>query len=267
MIPEPAENPITTSSRLRPTTIAEAAADALRRRILSGELPEGYQLKQDALAAELGVSRIPVREALVQLEGEGLVRIVRHKGAIVSELSVTEIAELFELRELLEPILLRKSVPKLTAADFGQLGQILSEYRNELHTQNPARWGELNTRLHGLLMSRAEQPKSLAIVNTLLHQTDRYTRLQLSLSANSCRRAEKEHGELVRLCRKGDVRSAAALLKRHIHHACDELITFIASRRGVTGNGRSPSKVRGGRSLSATYVSRMQSVRRDPERR
>ena len=220
-----------TSSRLQATTVAEQAADALRRKILSGELPEGFQLRQDALAAEFGVSRIPVREALVQLEGEGLVRIVPHKGAVVSELSIAEISELFTLRGLLEPILLKKSAPKLTQADFAELDAILAEYKEELHAQHPARWGELNTRLHDVLMSRAQQPRTLSIVTSLLQQTDRYTRLQLSLSAESCRRAEEEHGELVRLCKTGEVRAAAALLKRHIDHACEELEAFILSRR------------------------------------
>jgi DNA-binding GntR family transcriptional regulator len=220
-----------TNSRLQATTVAEQAADALRRKIISGELPEGYQLRQDALAAEFGVSRIPVREALVQLEGEGLVRIVPHKGAVVSELSIAEISELFMLRGLLEPMLLKKSAPKLTQADFADLDAILAEYTEELHAHHLSRWGELNTRLHDLLMSRAEQPRTLAIVTSLLQQTDRYTRLQLSLSAESCRRAEEEHGELVRLCKTGDFRGAASLLKRHIDHACDELEQFILSRR------------------------------------
>ncbi|SMG53507.1 GntR family transcriptional regulator [Paraburkholderia susongensis] len=220
-----------TSSRLPATTVAEQAADALRRKIIAGELPEGYQLRQDALAAEFGVSRIPVREALVQLEGEGLVRIVPHKGAVVSGLSILEINELFMLRGLLEPVLLKKSAPKLTQADFAELDAILAEYHEELHAQNPSRWGELNTRLHDVLMSKAEQPRTSAIVIGLLQQTDRYTRLQLSLSAESCRRAEEEHSELVRLCKAGDFRGAASLLKRHIDHACSELEQFILSRR------------------------------------
>jgi DNA-binding GntR family transcriptional regulator len=217
--------------RFAVTTVAEQAADALRRKIMAGDLPEGYQLRQDALAAEFGISRIPVREALVQLEGEGLVRIVPHKGAVVSELSIAEISELFMLRGLLEPLLLKKSAPKLTAADFAEIDAILAEYKQELHTQHSIRWGELNTRLHDLLMSRAEQPRTLAIVAGLLQQTDRYTRLQLSLSADSCRRAEEEHAELVRLCKVGEVRAAASLLKRHIDHAAAELERFIVSRR------------------------------------
>jgi DNA-binding GntR family transcriptional regulator len=213
------------------TTVAEQAADALRRKILSGELPEGMSLRQDALAAEFGISRIPVREALVQLEGEGLVKIVAHKGAVVSALSVEEISELFMLRGLLEPLLLKKSAPRLTAADYVQLDAILAEYKLELHAQHSTRWGELNTRLHDVLLSRADQPRTMAMVATLLQQTDRYTRLQLSLSAASCRQAEEEHEQLVQLCRSGEVRAAAALLKRHIEHACTELERFILARR------------------------------------
>ena len=108
------------------TTVAEQAADALRRKIMSGELPEGFSLRQDALATEFGISRIPVREALVQLEGEGLVTIVPHKGAVVSGLSIDEISELFMLRSLLEPLLLKKSAPRLTAEDYAQLDAILA---------------------------------------------------------------------------------------------------------------------------------------------
>jgi DNA-binding GntR family transcriptional regulator len=214
-------------------TRAEAAADELRRRILEGELAEGFQLRQDALAAEFGISRIPLREAFVQLESEGLVQILPHKGAIVSELSLADIEELFELRGLLEPVLLHKSVPRLTSEDFAELDRILAEYSEELHANAPARWGELNTQLHQLLMSRANQPKTASIVNSLLLQTDRYTRLQLSLSRQSAARAESEHAELVDLCRKGDARGAAALLKRHIGHVSDELRAFLTSRRSA----------------------------------
>jgi DNA-binding GntR family transcriptional regulator len=213
------------------TTVAEQAADALRRKIMAGELAEGCSLRQDALAAEFGISRIPVREALVQLEGEGLVRIVAHKGAVVAGLSLDEISELFMLRSVLEPLLLKKSAPRLTADDYARLDAILAEYKVELAAQRTTHWGELNTRLHDVLLSRANQPRTAAIVATLLQQTDRYTRLQLSLSAASMHQAQQEHEELVALCRSGDVRGAASLLKRHIAHASQDLERFIVSNR------------------------------------
>ncbi len=233
-------NVSTTRPVLGHRTMALAAADELRRRILSGEFPEGFQLKQDALAEDFGMSRIPIREALVQLESEGFVRILPHRGAQVSELSQAEIRELFELRALLEPRLLRLSAPRLTEQDYAALDRINAEYRAEIQAMNPGRWGELNTKLHLHLMSRAEQPRTLAIVAALLQNTDRYTRLQLSLTGSGRTRAEKEHASMVRFCRAGDVTAACKLLTEHIRHAEIELIAFIKARSAAAtvGPGR-----------------------------
>jgi len=220
----------TTRPVLGHRTMALAAADELRRRILSGEFPEGFQLKQDALAEDFGMSRIPIREALVQLESEGFVRILPHRGAQVSGLSPAEISELFELRAMLEPRLLRLSAPRLTTEDYAALDRINAEYRAEIRAMNPGRWGELNTKLHLTLMSRAEQPRTLAIVTALLQNTDRYTRVQLSLTGSGRTRAEKEHATLVRLCRAGDVAAACKLLTAHIRHAEAMLVDFIKAR-------------------------------------
>jgi DNA-binding GntR family transcriptional regulator len=217
-------------------TMALAAADELRQRILSGEYAEGFQLKQDALAEDFGMSRIPIREALVQLESEGFVRILPHRGAMVSALSAAEIGEVFELRALLEPRLLRLSAPRLTADDYTALDAINAEYRAEILAMNPARWGELNTRLHLRLMARADQPRTLAIVTSLLQNADRYTRLQLSLTRGGRSRARDEHTKLVRLCKSGDVDAACKLLTAHIRHAETMLLEFIEARgRGDAG--------------------------------
>src|SRR5438874_11719461 len=95
-------------------TVAGMTVDALRERILRGDYPEGEPLRQDALADELGVSRIPVREALRQLEAEGLVTFSPHRGAVVSSLSLDEIVELFELRAEIETDLLARAIPRTT---------------------------------------------------------------------------------------------------------------------------------------------------------
>src|SRR5512138_1964205 len=95
-------------------TVASMTVAALRERILRGDYPEGDPLRQDALADELGVSRIPVREALRQLEAEGLVTFSPHRGAVVSTLSLEEIQELFELRADIESDLLGRAIPRMT---------------------------------------------------------------------------------------------------------------------------------------------------------
>ncbi len=219
--------------------MSAAAADELRRRILDGEFPAGFQLRQDALAEEFGVSRIPLREALVQLEAEGLVRIVPHRGAVVSELSIAEIEEVFELRALIEPRLLRRSAALLATSDFDKLNQIVDEYSAELRAEHVSRWGEMNTQLHMLLYSHAGQSRSIGIVSNLLQESDRHTRLQLSLTGGM-ERAEREHAELVRLCAERQIDEACSLLQSHIENVATSLLTFLRSRRhaGSFANAR-----------------------------
>lgn len=217
---------------LRHKTMSAAAADELRRRILDGEFPAGFQLRQDVLAEEFGVSRIPLREALVQLEAEGLVRIAPHRGAVVSELSLTEIEELFELRALIEPRLLRRSAGHLTATDFEQLRRILDEYSAELRAEHVSRWGAMNTQFHMLLYSRAERPRSTSFVSNLLQECDRHTRLQLSLT-DGMERAEREHTEIVRLCADRRIEEACHLLQRHIENVGTSLLAFLRARPRV----------------------------------
>jgi DNA-binding GntR family transcriptional regulator len=207
-------------------TMALSAAEELRRRILEGEFPGGYQLRQDALATEFGISRIPIREALLQLESEGLVKIQPHRGAVVSELSIAEVEELFDLRALLEPRLLRRSAPRLTPDDYKGLNAILAEYSAEMRKKNPSRWGELNTAFHALLYRHAEQPRTAGIVTSLLQNTDRYTRIQLAFTDGRAR-AEEEHHQLVALCEAADIKGACSLLTAHIRNVGAALVGFL----------------------------------------
>ncbi|MBB3019325.1 DNA-binding GntR family transcriptional regulator [Microvirga lupini] len=211
---------------LQHRTISASVAEELRRRIVDGEFQAGFQLRQEALAVEFGISRIPVREALMQLEAEGLVKIHPHRGAIVSALSPEEVEELFELRALLEPRLLEASAPHLAEADYQRLTDILREYSSELHAMQVSRWGELNREFHMVLYQHAVQPRSLAIVANLLQECDRHTRLQLTLTDGRAR-AEAEHDELLRLCVEGQIEQACKLLKSHIEGAGKSLLKYI----------------------------------------
>ena len=115
-------------------TLGTATLEAMREGILNGTYAEGEQLRQDAIAADLGVSRIPVREALRQLEAEGLVVFSPHRGAIVSSLSLKEIRELFELRAEIESDLLRRAIPEMGSEDFARASEILTAYDGSLRS-------------------------------------------------------------------------------------------------------------------------------------
>src|SRR5689334_17529071 len=125
-------------------TIADQVAELIRQRILSGQLKGGQPIRQEHLAAELGVSRIPLREALKQLAAEGFVSIASHKGAVVAELSVEEVEELFDLRLKLETWLMELAMPAMTDAEVADLDTNLQEQRRP---DALSRWGELNWRL------------------------------------------------------------------------------------------------------------------------
>ncbi len=207
-------------------TVAEAVADTLRTRILSGDLGEGEQLRQEVLAAELGVSRIPLREAFRLLEGEGLITIAPHRGAVVAVRSPEEIGELFDLRVLLEPDILRHAIPKLTERDLREAADILAGYNKALIARDVEAWGRLNTQFHLALYRPAERPRSLALVRSLLDQTDGYTRMQLLLTGGQVR-AQREHTELLELCRARKTTAAAKLVEDHVREAGRSLVEFM----------------------------------------
>src|SRR5206468_11065601 len=117
-------------------SLPSAVADNRHDQITRGEIPEGAQLRQDAIANQYQVSRIPVREALRQLDAEGLIAIVPNRGAIVPALSPSDIGELFSIRALLEPEVLKQSIPLLTEEDFSEGDVVLRKYVSELRRED-----------------------------------------------------------------------------------------------------------------------------------
>lgn len=228
---------------LRRQTLTGMTADSLRERILRGHFPEGEPLRQDAIADELGVSRIPVREALRQLEAEGLVTFNPHRGAVVSTLSLDEIIELFELRADIEGDLIRRAVPQLTREDDTRASELLDLYEATLAAGQIERWGELNWKFHSTLYSRANRRLTLGIVNTLHQQSDRYLRMQLSLTRGETR-AQREHRAIAAAARKRDAGKASQLMRDHILSAGRSLVEFLASHRREQGLARLGGKRR-----------------------
>jgi DNA-binding GntR family transcriptional regulator len=208
-------------------TMSAAIAAQLRQSVLDGSYGGGAQLRQDALAAAFGVSRIPVREALLQLEAEGLVQIVPHKGAVVTGLSQAEVDDVFELRVLLEARLLRRSVPRLTEEDFAEIDGVQRAFEDAIRRRDTGRWGALNAELHMALYRRADLPRTLGLVANLLTASERYTRIQLATQA-AWERAQAEHAELIERCRKGETEQACALLVAHIGTVHDDLAAILA---------------------------------------
>lgn len=190
----------------------DAVREALRRAISAGELAPGIQLRQDELAEKFGTSRIPVREALRQLEAEGFVTFLPNRGAVVSDLSIDEVIELLEIRIALECHALRLAIPAMGDIDLDDAGAILRSYDEE---PDPENWGAFNWRFHKSLYAPCNRPRLLAMIEANYGHVGRFTRALVS-RATGKDRPQREHYQLLEFCRDGEIEKAVRLLREHI---------------------------------------------------
>jgi DNA-binding GntR family transcriptional regulator len=214
-----AQSPNTTTLSNTPELIARH----LRQAILRGELKSRQPLRQDKLAAELGVSKIPVREALAQLKAEGLITYKSNRGAFVTALAPAEAKEIYLMRAALETIALEQAHPKLGPRDFLLAQSALLTLDAE---PDPARWAELNWDFHAALYRPAAMPHLLATLQMLHVNVGRYLVLYLDRMAYQAQ-SQAEHVALLAACQAGDLTQAKAILIAHLQAAADSLITYL----------------------------------------
>ncbi|MBD2460100.1 GntR family transcriptional regulator [Oscillatoria sp. FACHB-1407] len=203
---------------------SKLVVEILREAIVSGVFKAGEPLRQDTIAAELGTSKIPIREALRQLEAEGLVKFIANRGAVVSEMSLPEMVEMFELRILLECRAIELAVPNLTAETFIRAEQIIEAAEVET---NIAQWGELNWQFHSVLYLPASRPHLLSILEKIYTNSDRYVRLHISLTQAQTR-SQAEHRAILEACKQRDSETAKQLLTSHLELAKTRLIGHLS---------------------------------------
>ena len=207
-----------------PGNTPEYIADALRNAILQGRYQANQPLRQDQLAEELGVSKVPVREALVQLKAEGLVSFLPNRGAVVTELSAIEVDEIFTMRIALENAALQRAIPNLRAADFIRAKGVLEILEEETEQ---TQWSELNWEFHATLYQASRMPYLLNTIHSLHNNVARYLIIYLDrLSAQNT--SQKEHWAILNACRRRDVDAATNHLSTHLRKACKRLLSFLS---------------------------------------
>lgn len=212
-----------------PVISNQSIADALRVEILRGNLQGGQPLKQDEIAAQFGVSKIPVREALVQLQAERLVNFYPNRGAFVSELSAAEADEIYVMRIALEKEILVRAIPHLTVSHLKQAGEIIAAID---HEDNIAKWGELNWEFHATLYTPAGLPRVMETLRTLHTNIARYLVLYLA-GMDYQKKSQREHRALLQACRAGEVEKAEDILDGHLRSASTHLIKFLNKPPGA----------------------------------
>ncbi len=187
--------------------------ETIRLAILNGQLAGGTRLVQSELAAQLEVSTTPVREALRDLASEGLIRIDPHHGGVVAELDEDDLREVYQIRQLIEPLALEVAMPHIT-------DEILDRC-DELHdamsaAPNSAAWVQLNRDFHMTIYEASNQHRLVAMVRSLQDASVMAVSARISNLPSVRDVANKEHGDLIKAMREGDLERAKAVIMHHV---------------------------------------------------
>ena len=212
--------------------LSDQLVDLVRDRILSGEVHAERPIRQDALAAELGVSKIPLREALGRLEQEGLVRSHANRGFFVRTLSASEAQEVYELRAKLEPDAMALAATRASETERARAIRTL-ETMYEVTHEHGAGVGAFNRALHRALYAPSAQPVTVNILDRLQVLSERYVRKHLEPLGRD-ERANREHHDLVQTWLARDAARVAVLGREHIA----QTLADLHQQLGQPGEGK-----------------------------
>ncbi len=220
--------------------LAASVGRYLREAILEGHLEPGDKIRQEAIAQEFGVSRIPVREALLELATEGLVSLTPHSGARVASLDFDELSEIYKIRERLEPLAILESVPRLSDQQLTTMRRLVEAIDG---SHDPNQWLLLDRDLHLTSYAAAPMPRLLRMIQGFWNSTQQYRRAFYSesldlRSPSVVPPTHYEHWLLLDACERRDATYAEWLIGAHIrrtrilliHHR--ELFDKPAGRKG-----------------------------------
>jgi DNA-binding GntR family transcriptional regulator len=190
-------------------------ADEIRRAVLDGEMLPGTRVGQEWLAAKFGASRIPVREALRQLQNEGLVVLAPNRGGWIADVTSQESIEVYKIREVLEPLAVSESVPRLTDEDIASLEATMRRLEQVGSVQE---YIPLDREFHLKTYSRAPMPHLLDMIERYWNSTQHFRRwfVKDSLAKDGLPFSDPQHVMLMDAIRSRDADAASALVRLHI---------------------------------------------------
>lgn len=224
-----------------PAHLARAVIEEkLRSAILEGRLPAGIALRQQELATLFGVSRMPVREALRQLEAQSLLRVETHKGAVVAPLINEDATDAYALRILLESEALRQSIPLLTAEDISTARGYIEQL--EVETDYSI-MGTINRQFHMALYSKAHNKRLLKLVEDGLNEEERFLRFNLK-QMNLGKVSQHDHLELLEMAGAGDVDATVEALTHHLNRGVEAINAYLSARKAEEAKPAAASRKR-----------------------
>ena len=210
-----------------PRTVKEQLADHLRDEIVRGTFEPGEHLRLEDLAARFEVSTMPVREALRDLESEGLVTIYPHRGAVVTELTAEDIEDIYEIRATLEAMATRLSVPRMTEEICQELAGIVERMDGQLG--HVAALVKLNHQFHSTLYAASGRRHLCDLNHTFRYRTQHYLHAYMD-DLGSMALAQEEHRAILDACRRRDTEEAASLVENHLTEVGQAIVEFVRRR-------------------------------------
>lgn len=196
-------------------------ANLLREEILAGKYPPGTRINQESVAQKYSSSRSPVRDAFRILESEGLLLLIAHTGAWISELNLVECEEMYQIRERIEPLMLRLSIPHLTSGQLAQLSSLVQKLDSVVSVED---FLKLDMEFHLLTYAGASTAFLGNMVSRMWNTTQHYRRAYTTLlEKENFQSARYEHHLLMSAIEGGDMEGAERVLYGHIRRTRIEL--------------------------------------------
>ena len=215
--------------------LRELVFESLREAILSQQLEPGERMMEIQLAEEMGVSRTPVREAIRKLELEGLVVMIPRKGAYVAGLSLKDVAEVFEIRRVLEGLAAELAVDRITDDELENLERYLVKIAEDIERSDLNKVVETDTDFHTLLYQASRNQRLAQIINNLREQIQRFRATSLS-HPGRMKEALEEHRKIVEAISSRDSETARRLAQEHIENAENSMMEMIHNDGKFGGN-------------------------------
>jgi len=208
-----------------PRGTTEQVAERIREAIVSGRIAPGTWLRETQLATRLGVSRIPVREALARLEAEGLVKRVPYRGTIVARLTLDQVNESFMLRSLLEGFATKLATPHLTPEEITRLRSLAAQLKKCARTRHHEAADPLHREFHAIIYNRCGSEKLIRWINELYNQFPKNLRrtARFSEPPEECRR-------IVEAIQNGDAELAGKLMSQHLENGARATVKHYSER-------------------------------------
>jgi DNA-binding GntR family transcriptional regulator len=209
-------------------TKADLAYEQVRHLILTGRLGPGHRLDQDWLASELGISRMPLRQAMLRLIAEGLVDAPPHRSAVVRELSPAELEDLYESRRAIEGMLAENGTTRCTTQDHRSMGQAIRDQERAIRDEDFGRFVEADREFHVRLFRATGYTNACEIAERLYDSTRRYVRVYAD-RIKGADRSLVEHRQILEHVRAGNAAQVRRHTEEHVRRGLESLRDAVAA--------------------------------------